>query len=200
MFDQMIGDMITTGMANESQQTLWKENYVRDRGIFSDTDRRFLFGIKEYESETGYFDRRRAIKTRLRNGIPDLAFFSLVDERDRERLINELPSDELADGTQGLIEFLLEYHDEDMRKLSKLLERAILGAINRDLEKIRYGGGVLNVDVTIDVKQDYDSEEIYERFKETGGSDLTPAEVGVLVRDGKIGTEEMEALRVENTS
>jgi hypothetical protein len=93
-----------------------------------------------------------------------------------------------------------EYHDEDMRKLSKLLERAILGAINRDLEKIRYGGGVLNVDVTIDVKQDYDSEEIYERFKETGGSDLTPAEVGVLVRDGKIGTEEMEALRVENTS
>ncbi|WP_175454713.1 hypothetical protein, partial [Halobellus clavatus] len=48
------------------------------------------------------------------------------------------------------------------------------------------------VDVSISVEYNPDIEKLYRRFED--GQELTDAEVGALVRAGKIGGEEIEEL------
>lgn len=193
MSEETNSDVLRGGFVKPSQEE-WEENHERDRGIFTDIDRQFLFGLKQYNSETGGFDRRREIRERFKNGIIDLALFPLIAERDRERIIEELHPGELWDGTRGLIEFALEYYDGDVNEIAELIEWATFSGLAGEWELFSHDGGVKNVEVDIDVEWHHDSAKIYERFQEEGGHILTPTEIGILVRDGLLDAEEVEEL------
>lgn len=49
-----------------------QEGEDRERGFLTVADREFLRGEKHYESKQGRYDRRRAIRDRLRNAVLDM--------------------------------------------------------------------------------------------------------------------------------
>ena len=67
----------------------------------------------------------------------------------------------------------------------------MLGAENVDT-LFRSAGRATDVAVSIDIEYDPDIENLYERFEE--GRELTDAEVGVLVRSGRLKSGDIEKL------
>jgi len=68
----------------------------------------------------------------------------------------------------------------------------VLAAANAD-KLFRSAGRAKDVDVSIDIEYNPDPEKLYRRFEE--GTQLSDAEVGVLVRSGKLDGEDIRELQ-----
>jgi hypothetical protein len=65
-----------------------------ENGFLTDVDKQFLRGEKEYESNQGRYDRRRAIAKRTRQAFHDFALlYEVLDEHERDRsLTHHVPT------------------------------------------------------------------------------------------------------------
>lgn len=180
----------------------WRDHYQRDRGIFTDTDREFLLGLKDYANDESVSERRGYVRDRTKNALMDLAYLSMIDDR-RRRKIFELLDEETDDGAvrlavETLIEFLYMGLDRDVEWFEETIAHGISTAISKQQgdDTEYYAGASIDagVDVDIDITRGYDVDEIEERFRAGHGNTLSPAEVGVLVRTGRLDTDELEAL------
>lgn len=175
------------------------EDYERDRGILTDTDRQFLFGVKTYgDSRQTRSERRRIIRDRFQNGILDLELLWLLDDRTREKLFDELHESAQTDASSlrsplsALIEFLYVGLDGD----TEWIQGAIAVAIHRGEERLDTADrfGRREVEVNIDVKEGYDLDRIEESLNEGRAGELSVDEIGALVREGRIDSEDLEKL------
>lgn len=174
----------------------------RDRGILTDVDRRFLTGFKDYNNRPQRSERRGIIRDRIVNAILDLSYLSSLDEGFRGRVLTRLDEEtdrgELRKSMAALVEFLHLGTDEDIEWFEETIALGIINAQRelQDVERTFYTGERLaaGVDVDIDITRGYDVDEIEERFRAGRGNTLTPAEVGVLVREGRVETDELVAL------
>lgn len=82
--------------------------------------------------------------------------------------------------------------DQDTTRLEECIERGVLGAANAD-RLFRSSGRATDADVSIDIEYNPDVEKLYRRFEK--GGQLSDAEVGVLVRSGKLDTADIEELQ-----
>lgn len=178
----------------------WDEKYDRPRGLLTDTDRRFLWGIKEYEHEQTASHRRRQIRERVEHGILDLFYTTMLEEADRNQVfeaLEEAESGSLESAVGSFIEFLYLGLDKDREAIENMVSH---GIHNAESEPGRYGpyeGGIKEVNVDIEVDFAYDADEIYERYQSESAYQLTPAEIGVLVREGMLDEEDLALLSGE---
>lgn len=165
----------------------------RSRGILSPTDREYLCGLKEYAQPQTDANRRQDIRERVENGLQDFALLWMFLERDeREKVFEELGEDGTDEAIASMVAFAYLGIDQDTARLEECIERGVLGAANAD-KLFRSSGRATDADVSIDIEYNPDVEKLYRRFEE--GGQLSDAEVGVLVRSGKLDTADFEELQ-----
>jgi len=169
----------------------------RPRGILSPTDREYLCGLKEYAQPQTDANRRQDIRERVKNSLKDFALLWLLFERkEREKVFDDLGEE----GTYEVIEFMLAFAhlglERDIARMEERVQRGVLAAENAD-KLFRSGGRATDVDVSINVEYDPDIEKLYERFEK--GRELTDAEVGILVRSGRLEAVDIEKLQDSKT-
>lgn len=83
--------------------------------------------------------------------------------------------------------------DQDTGRMRQILERGIYLGANYDTSG-RWSGRANTVDVDIDIEYEPNVDQLYERIEEGEGGQLTPGEIGALVKAGKLGPEDIEEL------
>lgn len=174
----------------------------RDRGILTDVDRRFLTGFKDYNNRPQRSERRGIIRDRIVNAILDLSYLSSLDEGYRGRVLTRLDEDtdqgQLRTSMAALVEFLYIGLGGDVEWVEETIAHGVTSAQGelQDENKTFYTGESVDaaVEVNIDITRGYDVDEIEERFRAGRENTLTAAEVGVLVREGRVETDELVAL------
>jgi hypothetical protein len=175
--------------------TLMKELPERPRGILSTADREYLVGQREYEHPQSEANRKQDIRKRTVNAILDFALLAehLPDE-EREKVFNELYSeDELPDPSSSIISFLYRGLDGDLERLESIVEEGIyIGANSKKIG--RWSGEIADINTSIDVEQRPDRSEVIKKFEQGDADQLTPVEIGVLVRTGQLNEDDLRDL------
>lgn len=175
----------------------WPETFERPRGIYTDVDRQFLWGVKEYDSRVTTSERRGGIRDRTVEGLRDLSYLRFLDDGQREDVIENIkaaaPEGELRESVSALIEFLYRGMDGD----EGWLEEAIAHGIERaeaERDKVdRYG--MSTVDVDIEVAHGHNLDRLKRTVEDGKAHTLTPAEVGALVRSGRVDADDLQELQ-----
>lgn len=173
----------------------------RDRGMFTEPDRDHIAGAASYGSPQARSNADRRVRHRTVDGVTDLAYLAQLDERQRDKVFTEFSGggdlDDLRTAVSAFVEFLYLGLDGDLEWFEKTLKHGIhnaeRGRQNDDKTYYQVGSPFL-VDVGIEVSRGYDVDEIEERFQAGRGATLTPTEVGVLVRSGRVEPDELAAL------
>lgn len=160
-------------------------NYDRGRGIFSPTDRKYLIGETEYENRQDKYERRKAIRQRVKDGIIDLHFLVYIDDDERQKILSELSPGNLKNGIGRLVGFAYRALNGDLTEIERSIGTGLTGVM----------GPLARHDVTveIDVEHAHDVDEIEERFRK--GERLSAAEKGILLEEGRITEEDLPDLK-----
>ena len=174
----------------------WDE-FDRPRGMLTNTDRKYLWGGKEYKHEQTAINRRKDIRERFENGIFDLSNLKKLSERDRAKLfqaIEEQNSDPggLRDAVTSLIQFLYLGLDLEPEWFEQTVSRGIDAAVSELDDADRYGGQQVSVD--IEISRGHNLDRLEKQVKNGQGHTLTTTEMGVLVREGRLSPEDLEEL------
>lgn len=171
----------------------------RDRGVLSHTDREYLYGLREYSHEQSELNRRQAIRSRTINAIRDFhILWLLLDEREWEKIFDAFDSEELNEDFASIIAFMYLGLDQETPRMEEIIERGVFYGANYDTSG-RWSGAANSVEADIDIEYDPDVDALYERFQEGEGDQLTPGEIGALVRAGKLEPDDLEALEEDNS-
>lgn len=167
----------------------------RPRGILSHTDREYLCGLRDYAHAQSEANRKQDIRERIVHSFQDYPLlWLLLDEEEREKAFQEAADRGYLDGMlQSMITFVYLGLDQDTNRLEKIIETGVYIGANYD-KAGRWVGEATDVDVSIDIEYNPDVEKLYDRFQRTEGDQLTPAEIGVLVRAGKLNQDDLEKL------
>ena len=171
----------------------------RPRGILSTVDREYLAGLKEYEHPQSESNRKQEIRDRVINAIQDFPILvQMLGAEERKKIFNDEISEwELQASLESIISFLYLGLDEDSEEVEKIIENGIYTGAN--LSKMgRWSGEVVDVDANIDIDRRPDRSEIFQKFQQGKTGELTPAEIGILVRSGQIDGDDLDEL--EDTS
>jgi len=180
----------------------WEDEHERPRGILTDTDRQFLWGVKEYDSKVTTSERRRAIRERVEHSLRDLSYLMKLEEFQREKVFDSLEGDtrtgELRSAVATLIQFLYHGLDGDIEWFEETIAHGISNAENdlRDDDTTYYAGGEADagVDVDINVRRGFNVDRIERQLRSGEGHTLTPTEIGVLAREGRLGEGDVHTL------
>jgi len=167
----------------------------RPRGILSNTDREYLCGLRDYKHAQTEANRKQDIRERVINALHDFVLLGLLlDDEEREKIfIEEFDEDELHLSLEWLISFVYLGLEQDEKRLEDIISNGVYFGANFD-KSGRWAGDATDVDASIDVEYNPDVDKIYKQFQEGEGDQLTPAEVGVLVRSGKLEPEDLDEL------
>lgn len=164
----------------------------RPRGILSSTDREYLCGLKDYSHNQTELNRRQAIRERTIEAIRDLdLLWLLLAESEWEKIIDAFDPEELNHFFASIISFMYVGIDQDPGRMKEVLEYGLYGGANYDTSG-RWSGKANNVTVEIDIDYEPNLDELYQRVEEGDADKLTPAEVGALVKSGKIDPDELD--------
>lgn len=173
----------------------WEDQHARPRGIFTDTDRQFLWGLKEYSHDQTVINRRQDIRERVINGIRDLGLLLHLSDRDRATIFDSLDRDELHEDVATFLAFIYERLDADEDALRHIIESAIYKHERTFGAKNQYQGGVEEVTVNIQIDRGPNVDELESRLRDGDPQALTPKEIGVLVRAGRLEPEDLSPLQ-----
>ena len=156
----------------------------RPRGILSQTDREYLCGLKEYKHEQSEANRRQDIRKRVKNGLEDfILLWLLLSDDDRNQLFSEMGTELVDISIESAIAFLYLGVGRESDRIEALLEKGIyLGANSGSGDNLT--GEVTDVQVSIDIERNPNVEKIKKKMNKGRHDELTPAEIGVLVRKG----------------
>lgn len=169
----------------------------RPRGILSPTDREYLCGLKEYAQPQTDANRRQDIRERVKNGLKDFALLWLfLDREEREKLFDDLGEEKTDEVIESMVSFAHLGLDRDKTRMEERIQHGLLGAENVD-KLFRSAGRATDVDVSINIEYNPDIEKLYARFEK--GRELTDAEVGFLVRSGRLESGDIEKLQGSKT-
>lgn len=126
------------------------------------------------------------------NGLKDFALLSiLLEPGEREKVFAELGREETDEALASMVAFAYLGIEGDRHRFEMCLEHGIIqGATVGQFSQS--GGRATDADVSVSVEYDPNIEALYQRFED--GAELTDAEIGALVRAGRIGGDDIEEL------
>lgn len=169
----------------------------RDRGFLSESDREFLCG--DWSTDSDYPQQVRSnnkarIRNRTVNAFRDLPFLLSLDADQREKVFEELGRSDVRADLGALVAFVYLASGKDRELIEEGVADGIYTAEHEvppaDPEK----GEVQDVGVYLDVEYAPNADDIYRRFQEKGPSALSAGEIGILVQESKLSTEELTEL------
>lgn len=173
--------------------------FDRPRGILTNSDREYLAGQKDYEHPQSEANRKQKIRQRTVNAFQDfLLLISLMSEEERFKVFNEeIPPNRLTRSLEAMISFLYLGIEKDSSELEKIVETGVYMGENY-LKIGKWSGAAYDVDVSISIERHPNLPELVEKLRDGNPDQLSPAEIGVLVRSGKLDSRDLEEL--EDTS
>ena len=166
----------------------------RPRGILSPTDREYLCGMKDYSHDQTELNRRQAIRERTIEGIRDFnLLWLLLEQTEWEKVMEAFDTDELNEAFSSILAFMYIGIDQDTGRMRQILERGLYLGANYDTSG-RWSGRANTVDVDIDIEYEPNVDQLYKRVQEGEGGQLTPGEIGALVKAGKLDSADLEEL------
>lgn len=178
---------------------VWLLGSSRARGILSTTDREYLSGQKEYEHPQSEANRKQDIRERVINAFQDFLILTLMlSEKERKKIFNDEISEKLLQHSlESMVSFVYLGLEEDIEELEKIIEIGVYSGAN--LSKIgNWSGEVVDVDTSIDLERRPDRSEVIQKLEQGKTDQLTPAEIGILVRSGQLDKDDLDEL--EDTS
>lgn len=180
----------------------------RPRGLLSHDDRLFVAGMKEFEWPQSESNARRRVIERITQGFVDFSMLRWLEQGEAEDVLEELNDDDLHRRVADLVTFVYQATGGDADALSSMIEAGVLHGENTELGRgpakanaaHPHTGGASSVDVSIQIERNPDVERIYEQYQEDGGDGLTPKEIGVLVREGRLDAGDLADLRWYNAT
>jgi hypothetical protein len=166
-----------------------------DRGIFTKGDRQYLLGEKEYSTDQAKRSKHQDLRTRIQNSILDFNLLRRISEQDRRLIFQNFDRGMLLESVSLFISFVYSGLDGDTDFIEAAVERGIFNAERGVMDG--YERETTGVEASIELKQEYDAKELYERYRGGEGSELTVEEVGILVREGYLDSEDLEQLKWE---
>lgn len=166
----------------------------RPRGILSPTDREYLCGMKDYTHSQTELNRRQAIRERTIEAIRDFdLLWLLLGETEWEKIMGAFETEELNGTFSSMLAFMYLGVDQDTGRMKQILERGLYLGANYDMSG-RWSGRANSVDVNIDIEYEPNVTQLYEKVQKGEGDQLTPGEIGALVKAGKLGPGDIEEL------
>lgn len=166
----------------------------RSRGILSTTDREYLFGLKEYAHDQSEANRRQDIRERVKNSLIDFKIlWAFLDDADRDQIFGNLGDETVDECIEAMVTFVYLGVGEDLPRLEKAIERGILAG-SRVSREDQSTEKAQSVEASIDVDYHPDPEEVHKKLEKTPISQLTVEELGVLVKSGKLNTDDIKRL------
>lgn len=164
----------------------------RKRGFLTRSDREFLLGLKQYESDQSLINKNRDIRNRVESGFLDLQLLRNISDDEQDKIISEIDKGHLHESIAELVAFVYSGIGHNTNAIEQMVRSGLFKAERGSTKG--YGESVVDVEVNIDVEPDFDVELIHQRFKRGYADDLTPEEIGVLVREGRLDPEDYEEL------
>lgn len=166
----------------------------RPRGILSNTDREYLCGLREYSHDQSELNRRQAIRERTINALRDFhLLWLLLEDVEWEKIFEAFDPEEINHTFSAMLAFMYLGIDQDTGRMEEIIQRGIFLGANYDTSG-RWSGEATDVDVSIDIEYEPNVDTLYERLKTGDGDELTPGEIGALVRAGKLEADDLEDL------
>lgn len=199
--EQDKGRGLFTGV-EEADDDLPSESFLdpvdRPRGILSPTDREYLCGMKDYSHDQTELNRRQAIRERTIEGIRDFnLLWLLLEQTEWEKVMEAFDTEELNGAFSSILAFMYIGIDQDTGRMRQILERGLYLGANYDTSG-RWSGRANTVDVDIDIEYEPNVDQLYERLQDGEGGQLTPGEIGALVKAGKLDSADLEELEDTN--
>lgn len=165
-------------------------NPERPRGILSTADREYLRGEKEFGWEQSESNARGRIRERVVAAFRDFQLLETLEERDREMIFDELSPGEVAAATADVLEFVYRGVGHDPDALEQMVARAVYNG-EMGVTPSEHSGRVSEVQASISIERGPNITEVYERYQREGWSELTNAELGLLLRRGKLDEDDV---------
>ena len=174
----------------------WPESFERERGIYTDVDRQFLWGLKDYGSRVAKSERRSRIRDRTKHGLRDLAYLMFLDEPLRKAIVDgihtEAPEGSLRDSFAALVEFLYLELDDPVTWLENGVRDGVVRGLDKSLDSDVYGFN--DAQVSIQPEPGLDLDQLEATLRSGYAHTLTTGEVGALVRSGRVEPDDLEEL------
>jgi len=166
----------------------------RDRGFLSSSDREFLCGDwstdSEYPQQVRSNNKAR-IRERAVNAFKDIPSLLALDADQRAKVYEELGRSDVRADLGALVAFVYLASDKDRELIEEAVADGIYTAESEVPPTDHEKGEVEDVSVLLDVEYAPNADDIYRRFQEKGPSSLSSGEIGILVQESKLSTEEL---------
>lgn len=166
----------------------------RDRGFLSGSDREFLCG--DWSTDSDYPQQVRSnnkarIRERTVNAFRDLPVLLSLDAKQREKIFGALGRSDVRAGLGALVAFVYLASGKDRELIEEAVADGIYTAEHDVPPADPQKGEVQDVGVYLDVEYSPNADDIYRQFQEEGPSSLSAGEIGILVQENKLSTEEL---------
>jgi microsomal dipeptidase-like Zn-dependent dipeptidase len=166
----------------------------RPRGILSNTDREYLCGQRSYAHQQSEANRKQEIRERIANGLQDfILLWLLLPEDELKQTITDIELFTLGGSLSAMMAFAYQSLDGDLGELENYVERGIYFGSNWNKED-GWANSVADVKASIHLERNPNIDQLYARFKQGSASQLTPTEIGLLVRSGKLSEDELQSI------
>jgi hypothetical protein len=150
--------------------------------------------LKDYSHDQTVLNRRQAIRERTIEGIRDFnLLWLLLEQTEWEKVMEAFDTEELNTAFSSILAFMYIGIDQDTGRMRQILERGLYLGANYDTSG-RWSGRANTVDVDIDIEYEPNVDQLYEKIEEGEGGQLTPSEIGALVKAGKLDPSDLEEL------
>jgi hypothetical protein len=169
----------------------------RDRGFLTSSDREFLRGDwstdSEYEQQVRSNNKSR-IRGRIVNALRDLPILLSLDVDQRAKVYETVGRADMRTGLGALVAFTYLASEKDRDLIEDAVADGIYTAEHDTSPADPEKGEVQDVGVSLDVEYAPNADDIYQRFQEKGPSSLSAGEIGILVQESKLSTDELTEL------
>lgn len=169
-----------------------RREFERPRGIFTQTDRQFLSGFKQYEHRQTTTNRKQGIRERTEHALRDFQLLKWMDDSERTKVFASIPPGELHESVAQLIAFLYRGLDGELNAIEQMVRSGIYTGASPPTADDSHLSGAREVTVDIDVEYG-DASAIYQRLQDDPDL-LTPTEIGILVKADMLDQDEYRRL------
>jgi len=172
----------------------------RKPGVLTQSDRKYLMGEKTYDHRQTESNKRNDIRRRVFDSIIDFELLAwTMDSDEVDKVAESLVDDGVERRLAMMIWFTYRVLDRDTDRLATCIENGVFYAelFNQDSNE-NWKSVIKSVDVSINTKHRPDIDYLKRKHEE--GELLLPKEIGYLVVNGELSSEEVEELEQESES
>lgn len=170
----------------------------RPRGVLSKVDREFMFGLKDYAHKQSRANRRQTIRERIEHSLYDFTLlWMILPPLERDRVLDAMDDTDVTASVEALITFAYLSVDQNSTELERRIESGVLAGASYDPDN-KEDGKVTNVTASVDIDYQPPVDELKTKLREQT-DELTPEEIGILVRVGELDPEDLEVLEESRT-